>query len=103
MRLFLPPLWFPLAVSLHLVAAAASGQIIGDVRDAIEQQDFTRADALIANYRASHGVTPEMIEAISWMGRGALATKLYGEADRYAAAARQLSLAELKHRKLDEE
>jgi len=103
MRLFLAPVLFQLAASFHLAVTAASGQIIGDVRDAIDQHDFKHADALIAGYRASHGVTPEMLEAISWMGRGALAAKRYDEADRYAAETRQLSLAELKHRKIDEE
>jgi len=99
MRLFLASLLFQLAALSQL----ASGQIIGDVRDAVDQRDFKHADALIAGYRASHGVTPEMLEAISWMGRGALAAKRYDEADRYAAETRQLSLAELKHRKLDDE
>ena len=62
-------------VLFQLAAASVSGQIIGEVRDAVDQRDFKHADALIADYRASHGVTPEMLEAISWMGRGALAAK----------------------------
>src|SRR6266581_1637568 len=102
MRLFLTSVLFHLAALLQLAVSAASGQIIGDVRDAVDQRDFKHADALIAGYRASHGVTPEMLEAISWMGRGALAAKRYDEADRYAAETRQLALAELTHRKMDD-
>ncbi|PYT26261.1 MAG: hypothetical protein DMG57_21955 [Acidobacteria bacterium] len=97
MRLFLAPVLFQLAVT------AVSAQIIGDVRDAVDQRDFKHADVLIADYRAKHGVTAEMLEAISWMGRGALAAKRYNDADRYAAETRRLVLAELKHRNLDDE
>ena len=42
-----------------------------------------------------------MIEAVSWMGRGALAAKQYDSAEKYAKEAYDLSVAELKKRPLD--
>ncbi|MDQ6663577.1 MAG: hypothetical protein M3Z23_04205, partial [Acidobacteriota bacterium] len=48
-------------------------------------------------------VTPEAVNSIAWQGRGALEQKHYDEAEAFAVKARQLALAELKHRKLDQE
>ena len=44
-----------------------------------------------------------MVEAVSWLGRGALAAKNFDAAYQYAERARELSLAQLKKRKLDAE
>jgi len=44
-----------------------------------------------------------MIEAVSWLGRGALAARQLDRADSYAAEARKLALEQLKQRKLDAE
>ena len=44
-----------------------------------------------------------MIEAVSWLGRGSLAAKSYDNAYKYAEQARELSLEQLKRRKLDAE
>jgi thiol-disulfide isomerase/thioredoxin len=72
------------------------GAIIKDVRDAIAQGDFPRADAALEAYRKQSGVTPEWLEALSWMGRGALAAKKYDQAETYARRTYDLCLAELK-------
>lgn len=80
-----------------------SAQVIGDVRDAIALHDFGRGEKYLENYRAKNGVTPEWLEALSWMGRGALEDKKYDQAERYADETRKLSLAELGKRKLDDE
>ena len=87
------------ASSLLIVSA----EVIGDVREAIAMHDFARADKYIQNYRAKNGVTPEWLEALSWLGRGALEDKKYDQAERYADETRKLALAELAKRKLDEE
>src|SRR5258708_3871515 len=89
-----------LAIALQAVASAS---IITDVRAAIAKKDFTAGESLIATYRAEKGVTPEMIEAVSWLGGGALAAKEYDKADDYASQARNLALAELANRKMDAE
>jgi thiol-disulfide isomerase/thioredoxin len=44
-----------------------------------------------------------MIEAVSWLGRGALDLQRLDRAEAYAAKARELALAQLSHRKLDAE
>jgi thiol-disulfide isomerase/thioredoxin len=89
-----------LATSL---ACAAAGAIVADVRSAIARDDFGGGERLIAEYRQRAGVTPEMIEALSWLGRGSLAAKKLDQAERYAAETRKLALDLLKTRKLDDE
>jgi hypothetical protein len=89
-------------VSYALIAAsAASAAIVQDVREAVEQNNFALGESRINTYRAQHGVTPEMITALSWLGRGALAVKDYSHAEKYAAETYQLTVAELRHRTLD--
>jgi len=81
----------------------ASAQVIGDVREAIALHDFARGEKYIQNYRAKNGITPEFLEALSWIGRGALEDKKYDQAERYADETRKLALAELAKRKMDDE
>jgi len=95
--------WVWLPAWLALAGVAASGQIIGDVREAIAQKDFARGERYLAAYRVKNGVTPAMLEALSWLGRGALDSKQYEQAERYAAETRKLALQELAKRKLDDE
>src|SRR6266542_2251614 len=92
-----------LAVLLSLRALAASDSIIGDVREAIGQDNFALAEKSLKEYRAKNGITPQMLEALSWLGRGALKANRLDEAERHAAETRKLSLDQLAHRKLDEE
>ena len=83
------------------LALALSAGLVSDVRSLIAQDNFARADALIHEYRAAHGVTPEMLAALSWLGRGALARFRLDQADAYAAQTSKLALAMLKTRTLD--
>ena len=95
---------FKLIVALvAAAAAAASTNIITDVRGAIAQNNFALGESLIRSYRAQQGVTPEMLEALSWLGRGALAAKQLDKAEGYAKETEHLSIAELKKRPLDAE
>jgi thiol-disulfide isomerase/thioredoxin len=48
-------------------------------------------------------VTPEYLEALSWVGRAALGSKDYAAAEQNAEEVRKLSLEQLTHRKLDAE
>lgn len=86
-----------------LAASAASAAIIEEVRSAIAQNDFALGESHIQAYRARNGVTPEMLTALSWLGRGALAAKRYDKADVYAKQVHQLAVAELKNRPLDKD
>ena len=86
-----------------LAVAAATQDIVGDVRAAITQNNLTLGESLLQRYQAGQGVTPEMIEALSWLGRGALAAGQLDRAGGYAERTRKLALEQLAHRKLDAE
>ena len=84
-------------------ASMAAGQIIGDVRDAVDSRNFERADRYLQADRAKNGITPQWLEAISWLARGELDAGKYEEAERYAAETRKLALDALAKRKMDHE
>jgi thiol-disulfide isomerase/thioredoxin len=86
-----------------LAASAASAAIIDEVRESIAQNNLALGESQIQAYRTRNGVTPEMIAALSWLGRGALAAKQYDKAGGYATQTYQLAVAELKKRPLDAE
>jgi hypothetical protein len=86
-----------------LFVQAAAAQIVPQVRRDLAGNDFAAAEKRVADFRAAHGVTPEMLEAFSWLGRGALAAKKYDLALENAAETRRLALEELKKRPLDAE
>lgn len=88
-----------LTASLAVVEAA----IVPEVRAAIAEDRFDAGEQLLATYRKAQGETPESIEALSWLGRGALARKRYAQAQKYAQESHRLSLEQLKRRKLDAE
>jgi thiol-disulfide isomerase/thioredoxin len=80
-----------LALLLGQLAPAAGGDIVAQVRDAAETRNFTLAEREIQGYRATAGLTPELLEALSWLSRGALEAKQYDRADSYAAETRELA------------
>jgi thiol-disulfide isomerase/thioredoxin len=85
---------------------AIAGQaeaLIPNVRAAIARHDFAGGERLIGEYRGKGGVTPEMLEALSWLGRGALAAKQWDKADGYAKQTYDLARAALKGRTVDQE
>ena len=94
-------------MKLTLIALFAAfsiqAAIVPDVRELLGKQDFSAAEKLIEAQRAGGPWTPELIEAQSWLGRGALYAKQYDKALAYAAQTRKLSLEALKSRKLDDE
>ncbi len=88
---------------LLLAALCLPAAIIPEVRALLNKQDFDGAGKLIETTRAGGAWTPELIEAYSWLGRGALAAKQYDKALAYSAETRKLTMAALKTRKLDDE
>jgi len=99
-----------LLVALLLVAAAgyagqapATRTIITDVRDLIAKDDFPAAEKALRAFIAEKGVTPDALEAMSWLGRGQLAKKRLDEANRFATETYGLSLKALESRKMDDE
>jgi thiol-disulfide isomerase/thioredoxin len=85
-----------LALVLGNVVLAAGPDIVAGVRAACDARNFALADREIQSYRATVGVTADMLEALSWLARGTLDDKQYDRADKYATETRQLSLDLLK-------
>lgn len=83
--------------------AQAAQPLIPAVRAAIARQDYGTGERLIREERDRRGITPEVLEAMSWLGRGALAAKEWARADKYARDTYELSVATLKTRPLDAE
>ena len=92
---------FLLLLPMTLLPLAAASSVVVDVRTAIERNDFSAGESDVERYRAAHGVTPEFLEALSWLSRGALAVKQLDRAETYAKQTQQLAEAELKKRPLD--
>ena len=96
--------WGPVCVTILLsVSAVAQGDLIDDVRSQLAQNSFSAAESELRTYKAQRGVTPEYLEALSWMARGAAADKQWGQATGYAGETRRLSEQLLGKRKLDAE
>jgi thiol-disulfide isomerase/thioredoxin len=88
---------------LFLFAVPAWAGIVEDVRTALAQNNFSAADSNLNDYRSKNGVTPEYIEAYSWMGRAALEAHQYNQAAAYAKQTEALAHEQLKQRPLDAE
>ena len=79
-----------------LLAASAFGGIVDDVRQSLAQSNFSGAESELKSYQATKGVTPEYLEALSWMGRAALSVQQYTQADIYARQTLTLAAHVLK-------
>jgi thiol-disulfide isomerase/thioredoxin len=91
-----------LLASVLLTASAWAG-VVDDVRIALDQNNFSAAEAALNAYRGQQGVNPEYLEAYSWLGRKALEQRDYARAAAYAKQTKTLVLEQLKQRKLDAE
>lgn len=92
-------------ILLWVAPISAQADLIGDVRAQLAQNSFSAAESELRTYKAQHGVTPEYLEALSWMARGAASTKQWDQAAAYASETRRLSEQQLTttKRKLDAE
>ena len=88
---------------IWIVPAGAMASIVDDVRVQVGQNTYSAAEAELRAYRAQHGVTPEYLEALSWMARGAAKMKQWDQASAYARETRSLSEKLLAKQKLDDE
>ncbi len=89
--------------SILLAASTAWAGIVDSVRFTLAQNNFPAAEAQLSSYRAQQGITPEYLEAYSWLARGALEQKQYDQAVAYAKQTKTLVLEQLKKRTLDAE
>jgi thiol-disulfide isomerase/thioredoxin len=94
------PLFFA-AILFWVPRIHAQADLIGDVRAQLAQNSFPTAESELKNYKSQHGVTPEYLEALSWMARGATSTKQWDQATAYASETRRLCEQQLTKRKLD--
>ena len=86
---------------LILLSIPAVSGVIEDVRGALAQNNFQAAEAQLHAYRSRQGVTPEYIEALSWMARGSLAASQLEQAQSYAKETASLTQSQLKGKRLD--
>src|SRR5260370_36776304 len=98
-------IWRIVAVGIvfTMVALAAHAGIVEDVRVQVGQNSYSAAESELRDYRAKHGVTPEYVEAWSWVARGAAAMKQWSQASNYAKETRSLAEELLTKQKLDSE
>jgi thiol-disulfide isomerase/thioredoxin len=92
-----------LAATLFAGQTSRPVTLVSEVRAAIAAHDLARAEALIVQRRAQQGQTSEVIEAVSWLGRGALAEQQLDRAEQFAVQAQTLTLAALGSRSIDED
>lgn len=90
-------------LAVALAQLAARGDVASEVRAAADARNFALAAQKIQSYRAARGVTPELLEAMSWVARGALAAREFDRAESEAAETRKLAVELLRKRELDQE
>jgi thiol-disulfide isomerase/thioredoxin len=86
-----------------LLAVTAAASVVTDVETAMSQGNFPLAEAILQSYRSKSGVTPEFLEALSWLARGDLITRQFDKADARAKETEQLAVQALATRNLDAE
>lgn len=91
------------SILFSIAALAAHAGIVDDVRVQVGQNNYSAAEGELRDYRAQHGVTPEYVEAWSWVARGAAALKQWSQASNYARQTRGLAEQLLAKQKLDSE
>ena len=90
-------------IALALAACAAFAAVVTDVQTAMSQNNFPLAEAILESYRTQRGVTPEYLEALSWLARGDLATRQFDKAGASAQQTERLAIQSLATRPLDAE
>ncbi len=81
----------------------AQVDLVNDVRAQLAQNSFSAAESELSIYKSQNGVTPEYLEALSWMARSVAAMNEWGQATAYATETRTLCEKQLTNRKVDAE
>jgi thiol-disulfide isomerase/thioredoxin len=90
-----------LLILLLLLPSSSFADIIQAVRGSFAHNNSTAAEAELQTYRAQHGVTPEYLEALSWMARGSLEANQLDHAESYAKQTETLIRQQLLKHPLD--
>ncbi len=88
---------------LLLLALPACAGLVEDVMRDMSQGRFAAALEAVQEAEKSGGVTPETLEALSWLARGEAATGQLAAAETHASRVLRLSATELRRRTLDAE
>jgi thiol-disulfide isomerase/thioredoxin len=91
------------ALSFLGICQNSFADLIFDVRMQVARNLFAAADAELRDYRARNGLTPEYLEALSWLARGEAAANQWDQAAANATETRTLAEQQLAKRKLDAE
>jgi thiol-disulfide isomerase/thioredoxin len=86
-----------------LASSLSFAGVTDDVRTQLARNNFTAAESALQSYRNRRGVTPDYLEALSWMARASLAANHYDRAETYARETENLSRQLLLKRSLDSE
>jgi thiol-disulfide isomerase/thioredoxin len=86
-----------------VLAVSGFAALVIDVETAMSRGNFPLAEALLQSYRTQNGVTPEYLEALSWLARGDLMTRQFDKADATAKETEKLAMQSLATRPLDAE
>jgi thiol-disulfide isomerase/thioredoxin len=92
-----------LVAALLLVGGIARADVVADVRGALAAGDVVAARRAWAEAHAAEGDSPAVLEARSWLARGALAAHRLDEAQADARATREAATKALGQRPLDAE
>ena len=93
-----------LSISVLLVLAIpAPAGVVQDVRASFATGSDARAIQILSAYRAAQGVSPEYLEAFSWLTRAEFESHNYPAAEKFAQAIYAQSTELLKKRPLDRE
>jgi thiol-disulfide isomerase/thioredoxin len=88
-------------LAIVALTATAWAGIVDDVRLALSRNNFSAAESELNSYRNQLGITPEYVEAYSWLGRAALEQRQYDQAVAYAKQTKAMVLEQLKQSSLD--
>lgn len=92
-----------LLAALLLFSSVSFAGITDDVREALARNNASAAESELQAYRSRQGVTPDYLEALSWMARSSLGSQQLDRADTYAKQTETLSRQLLAKRPLDAE
>lgn len=77
--------------------------IVASVRSTVATGDSSGAERLLNSYQKENGITPEGLEALSWLARGCLAAQQFEKAADYAQTAHRLAVELLMSLDLESE
>ena len=86
-----------------VLALAATPPIVSAVLESFKSGSDAQALAMLASFRTSNGVTPEYLEALSWVARAHFSSRNYPTAEKLAQEVYTNSQDQLKKRPLDRE